>query len=60
MKRYSDLEYLRLSKWKKFVYRLVSFFVGIPVAIKNGFVKLGNFFKKLGGSSKRKAAKDNG
>ena len=41
MKRYSDMEYLRLSKWQKFVYKLVSFLVGIPLGI-------GRFFKKIG------------
>ena len=30
MKRYSDLEYLRLSKGQKFLYKLTSFFAAIP------------------------------
>ena len=33
MKKYSDLEYLKLSKWERFKYRFVSFFASIPVAI---------------------------
>ena len=41
MKRYSDMEYLRLSKWQKFVYKLVSFLVAIPLGI-------GHFFQKIG------------
>ena len=41
MKKYSDLEYLKLSKWNRFVYTLVCFFCGIPGAI-------GGFFKKIG------------
>ncbi|MBR7041396.1 MAG: sugar ABC transporter permease [Clostridia bacterium] len=41
MKRYSDLEYLRLSKLKKFLYRLESFFCSIPVAVWHGIKKLG-------------------
>ncbi len=48
MKRYSDLEYLRLSKGQKFLYRFVSFFVSIPRAIGNLFLGIGRFFKKLG------------
>ncbi len=42
MKKYSDLEYLRLSKWQKFLYKIKSFFCSIPVAI-------GNFFKNIWG-----------
>ena len=45
MKQVSDLEYLRLSKWNKFVYKFLSFFAGIPVSLKNGLVKIGHFFK---------------
>ena len=41
MKQYSDLEYLKLPKWKRFLYALACFFVGIP----KGFL---NFFKKIG------------
>ena len=48
MKKYSDLEYLRLSKPKKFLYKFLSFFAAIPVAILNFFKKIGRFFKKIG------------
>lgn len=47
MKKYNDLEYLRLSKGQKFLYRLVSFFAAIPVALKNGCLGIGRFFKNL-------------
>jgi len=47
MKRYSDLEYLRLSGWQKFVYRILVFFASVPTAIKNGFVGIGGFIKEL-------------
>ena len=52
MKRYSDLEYLRLSKLQKFLYRLKSFFCSIPVAVWHGIKKLGlaiwGFIKGIG------------
>ena len=59
MKQYSDLEFLRLSKWQKFVYKLAAFFCGIPHAIgklfkniwgfiKNAVLKIGQEFKDLG------------
>ena len=48
MKQYSDLEFLRLSRWGKFSYRLNSFFCGIPQGIKNALFGAGRFFKKLG------------
>ena len=38
MKKYSDLEYLRLPKWNRFVYTLVCLIVGIPTGIFN-FIK---------------------
>ena len=41
MRKYSDVEYLKLSKGKRFLYRFLSFFAGIPGA-------LGRFFKKIG------------
>ena len=47
MKRYSDLEYLKLSKGQKFLYKLESFFASIPVAIGRFFLGIGRFFKKL-------------
>ena len=48
MKQYNDLEFLRLSKWKKFIYKLTAFFCGIPHAIVNFFLKIGRFFKNAG------------
>ena len=33
MKKYSDLEYLQLSKWQRFQYKFLSFFAAIPMAI---------------------------
>lgn len=48
MKRYSDLEYLRLNKWQRFVHKLALFFVGIPKWFANTGIKIGRFFKKLG------------
>jgi len=48
MKLNDELEYLKLSKWQKFVYRLRSFFTSIPKAIGKGFLKIGQFFKKCG------------
>ncbi len=46
MKKYSDLEYLQLSKWRRFVYALVCFFVSIPTGIWNGIKNLGKLIKK--------------
>ena len=48
MNRYSDLEYLRLSKGQKFAYNFTSFFAGIPQALKNAGIGIGRFFKKIG------------
>ena len=49
MKKYSDLEYLRLPKWKRLLYTLVCVICGIPSGILNFFKKIGsaiaNFFK---------------
>ena len=47
MKKYSDLEFLRLSKGQRFKYKIAKFFLSIPVAIKNFFVSIGMFFKNL-------------
>ena len=47
MTRYSDLEYLRLSKPKKFLYKFSSFFAAIPRGIKNGVFAVGRFFKRI-------------
>ena len=48
MKKYSDLEYLRLSKGEKFKYKLLSFFAAIPVKFWGLFCGIGRFFKNLG------------
>ena len=48
MKKYSDLEYLKLSKWERFQYKFLSFFANIPVAIWNAIKGIGNWFKKAG------------
>ena len=45
MKQYSDLEFLRLSKWEKFRYKLLCFFAAIPRALKNAGIGIGRFFK---------------
>ena len=48
MKRIDELEYLKLSKWNKFVYRFLRFFADIPGKLL-GFVKrIGGFFKNIG------------
>lgn len=46
MQKYSDLEYLRLSKGKKILYKIASFFAAIPRGIANFFKKIGMFFVK--------------
>ena len=46
MRKYSDVEYLKLSKFKRFLYRFLSFFAGIPGAIWNFLKKIGNGIKK--------------
>jgi len=46
-RRYSDLEYLRLNVWQKFVYRLLCFFVAIPKWFKNLGLKIWHGIKKI-------------
>lgn len=48
MTRYSDLEYLKLSKGQRFLYKLALFFCSIPTFFKNLGLKILNFFKSLG------------
>ena len=48
MKRYSDLEFLKLSKGQKFLYKLTSFFASIPRAVGGIFLAIGRFFRDLG------------
>ena len=47
MEKYSDLEYLKLSKWRRLIYKIACFFLAIPTAIKNAGLAVGRFFKKL-------------
>lgn len=47
MKRYSDLEYLRLSKWRRFLYVVACFFAAIPLWFRDLGVSVGRFFKKF-------------
>ena len=44
MKKYSDLEFLKLSKGQKFAYKFVSFFAAIPRAIGRFLLGIANFF----------------
>lgn len=48
MKRYSDLEYLKLNKFQRFGYKLKLFFVGIPKWFLKIFKAIGHFFVWLG------------
>jgi len=47
MKKYSDLEYLKLSKGKKFLYKLASFFCSIPQKIAGVFLALWSLIKNI-------------
>ena len=47
MEKLNDLQYLKLSKWKKFLYKLGMFFTGIPRFFKNVGIKIGRFFKNI-------------
>ena len=44
----TDLDYLKLPKFKKFLYKLLSFFKAIPRWFLNLFKRIGRFFKKFG------------
>lgn len=48
MKQLAVLDYLKLNKWQKFVYKLKCFFCAIPGWFVNLFKKIGNFFVKFG------------
>ena len=50
MKHYSDLEYLRLSKGQKRLYKLTSFFTGIPRALWGLICSIGRLLKNGFGS----------
>ena len=45
---YSDLEYLKLSKWQRFLYHIARFFLGIPAWFKNAGITIWHFLKKCG------------
>ncbi|MBQ7247328.1 MAG: sugar ABC transporter permease [Lachnospiraceae bacterium] len=47
MKKYSDLEYLKLSKWQRFLHKIASFFASIPRSLKNAGLAIVNFFKNI-------------
>jgi len=48
MKKKDDFELLKLSKSRRFLYKLKLFFCSIPHAIWSLIKKIGRFFKKLG------------
>ena len=48
MKQYSDLEYLKLSRGKRLLYRLTSFFLSIPKGLWQLLLKLWSTVKKFG------------
>ena len=48
MKKYSSLEYLKLTKIQRFFYKIACFFVGIPLFFKKIGLAIVNFFKKVG------------
>lgn len=41
----TDLEFLKLSKWQKFLYRLKQFFLNIPAAVIGLFASIGGLLK---------------
>ena len=52
MKKYSDLEYLKLPKWKRLIYTIICVICGIPSAVVNFFKNIGltvvNVIKGIG------------
>ena len=56
MAQLSDLEYLKLSKGKKFGYKLGRFFTGIPKGIGRFFLKIGQGLKKGGAAIGREVS----
>lgn len=48
MEYLSSLDYLKLNKWQKFVYKLKCFFCAIPNWFVTRFKKIGNAFKRFG------------
>ena len=56
MKQLTDLEYLRLSRSGKFLYKLKRFFLhSVPQAVINFFKRLWNVIKKFGLAIKNEA-----
>ena len=56
MAQLSDLEYLKLSKGKKFGYKLGNFFTGIPKGIGHFFLKIWEGLKKGGAAVGREVS----
>ena len=48
MKKINNLEYLKLNKFKRLLYKIASFFIAIPVAFKNLGIKIWHAIKKFG------------
>ena len=48
MKKYSSLEYLKLTKLHRFFYKVGCFFASIPGFLQNLIITIGVFFKKIG------------
>ena len=44
----SDLDYLKLNKWRRFCYKVMMFFVGIPAFFARLFKKIGNLLRVFG------------
>ncbi len=55
MKTYSDLEYLKLSKGAKWLYKICRFFCSLPKRILGLFIALWNLIKKGAGIVAREA-----
>ena len=47
-RRLTDLDYLKLNRWQKFLYKLKMFFCGIPGWFVRLFKKIGRGFKRFG------------
>ena len=56
MKKYTDLEYLKLSKGQKLLYRITSFICSIPQRFLGLFVALWNLLKTVGAAIGTEAA----
>ena len=47
MKKINNLEYLKLNKFKRLLYKIASFFIAIPTAFKNLGIKIWHAIKKF-------------